>query len=86
MYTLKWLYRIEIQCHKRIHLKPNAAINYREISSVIYETIFILNKHNFQYKSLYVSLLILTLNGPGFLQIGMAVVVERGGEDSDTSM
>ena len=35
MCTLKWLSSIEIQCHKEFHLKPKAAINYTEISSLI---------------------------------------------------
>ena len=36
------------------HLKPNAVINYTEISSLVSKTILIFNKHNFQYNSLYV--------------------------------
>ena len=36
----KWLYSVEIQCHKRFHLKSKAAINYTEI--------LIFNEHNFQ--------------------------------------
>ena len=35
MCTLKWLSSIEIQCHKGFHLKPKAAINCTEISSLI---------------------------------------------------
>ena len=35
MCTLKWLSSIEIPCHKGFHLKPKAAINYTEISSLI---------------------------------------------------
>ena len=49
MCTLKWLSSIEIQYHKRFHLKPKAAINYTEISSLICKTILIFNEHNFQY-------------------------------------
>ena len=52
MCTHKW-YRIDIQCHKQFHLKPKAAINYTEISSLICKTILIFNEHNFQYNSLY---------------------------------
>ena len=47
MCTLKWLSSIEIQCHKGFYLKPKAAINYIEISSVIDTNImgFELPKH-----------------------------------------
>ena len=41
----KCVYSIEIQCHKRFHLKPNAAVNYTEISSLICKTISIFNEH-----------------------------------------
>ena len=45
--TLKRLSSIEIQCDKGFHhLKPKAAINYTEISSLIF---WIFNEHNFQY-------------------------------------
>ena len=30
MCTLKWLWSIEIQCHKRVDLKPKATINYTD--------------------------------------------------------
>ena len=53
MCKLKSLYSIEIQCHKRFHLKPKAAINYTEISSLICKTILIFNEHDFQNYSLY---------------------------------
>ena len=36
---------IKIQCHKRFHLKPKAAINCIEISSVICKTILIFNSY-----------------------------------------
>ena len=49
MCTLKLLLSIEIQCHKGFHLKPKAAINNTEISSLICKTILIFNEHNFQY-------------------------------------
>ena len=39
MCTLKWLSNIEIRCHKGFHLKPKAAINNTEISSLICKTI-----------------------------------------------
>ena len=45
MCTLKSLSSVEIQCH----LKPNAAINYTKISSLICGTILTFDEHNFQY-------------------------------------
>ena len=47
--TLKWLSTIEIHCHNGFHLKPKAAINNTEISSLICETILIFNEHSYQY-------------------------------------
>ena len=35
MCTIKWLSSIEIQCNKRFHSKPKAAIGYAEISSLV---------------------------------------------------
>ena len=49
MCTLKWLSSIEVQCRKRFNLKPKAAIDNTEISSLICKTILIFNKHRFQY-------------------------------------
>ena len=40
---------MEIKRHKRFNLKPKAAINSTEVSSVICKTILIFNEHNFQY-------------------------------------
>ena len=49
MWTLKWLSSVEIQYHKGFHLKPKAAINNTEISSLICKTILIFSEHNSQY-------------------------------------
>ena len=35
MCTLEWSSSLELQCHKKFHLKPKAAINYTEISPLI---------------------------------------------------
>ena len=40
---------MEIQCHKGFPLKPKAAINNTENSSLICKKILIFNEHNFQY-------------------------------------
>ena len=53
MYTCERLYSIEIQCQKRFHLKPKAAINCTEISSLICKTILIFQWTHFQYNSIY---------------------------------
>ena len=62
--TFKWLSSIEMQCHKGLHLKPKAAINYAEISSLFC--------HWYQYngenmtEDWAVLWSHLTLSGPGF--------------------
>ena len=49
MCALKRLSSTEIQCHEGFHLKPKAAINNTEISSLICKTVLVFNEHNFQY-------------------------------------
>ena len=53
MCTFKWLYRVEIQCHKWFHLKPNAVINQPAISSFTYGRKLIFNDCTFRHCSFY---------------------------------